>query len=62
MISRYLQSVTGIESLGIFSLAMAFALFVGIVVWALRRDKRTIQRLSRLPLEDADQQQETKEG
>jgi len=62
MISRYLQSVTGIESLGILSLVVAFALFVGIVVWALRRDQRTIQRLSRLPMEDADQQQETKEG
>lgn len=62
MLSRYLQSVTGIGSLGVLSLVVAFALFAGIVVWALRRDKRTMQRLSRLPLEDADQQQETREG
>ncbi len=62
MLLRYLQSVTGIGSLGVLSLVVAFALFAGIVVWALRRDKRTMQRLSRLPLEDADQQQETREG
>ena len=55
MLSRYLQSVTGIGSLGVLSLVVAFALFAGIVVWALRRDKRTMQRLSRLPMEDADQ-------
>jgi cbb3-type cytochrome oxidase subunit 3 len=61
MLSQYLQSVTGIESLGVLSLVVAFALFAGVVVWALRRDRHTMQRLSRLPLEDADHQQEPRE-
>jgi hypothetical protein len=53
MLSRYLQSVTGFEHIGVVSLVFAFALFIGIVIWTVKRSRRYTERMSRLPL-DAD--------
>ena len=54
MLSRYLQSVTGIESIGIISLLFAFVLFIGIVVWTVKRSAKYTERMSRLPLDGTD--------
>jgi hypothetical protein len=54
MLSRYLQSVTGIENIGIVSLVFAFVLFIGIVIWTVKRSRRYMERMSRLPLDGDD--------
>jgi hypothetical protein len=51
MLSQYLQTVTGIEHLGIVSLVATMALFVGVVVYSLRLDSETLRSMSALPLE-----------
>jgi hypothetical protein len=51
MISQYLQSLEGIAVLGIGSLAVSFALFVGIVIWAIRADAGYIKTMEQLPLD-----------
>jgi hypothetical protein len=53
MISEYLKSIPGIEVFGIAALAGTFVAFLAILVWALRMDRSTITRMSKLPLEDA---------
>ena len=52
MLSRYLQSVTGIESVGAVLLIVAIVLFIGIVVWTVKRSRKYTERMSRLPLDD----------
>ena len=61
MLSRYLQTVTGIENVGAVSLVVAFALFVGIVVWTVKRSRRYTERMSQLPLDDDDPERTKKE-
>jgi len=61
MLSRYLQTVTGIENVGAVSLVVAFALFVGIVVWTVKRSRRYTERMSQLPLDDDNPERTKKE-
>ncbi|MGB2959222.1 MAG: CcoQ/FixQ family Cbb3-type cytochrome c oxidase assembly chaperone [Bacteroidota bacterium] len=61
MLSRYLQSVTGIENVGAVSLVVAFALFIGVVIWTVKRSRRYTERMSRLPLEGDDPERTKKE-
>ncbi len=61
MLSRYLQTVTGIENVGAVSLVVAFVLFVGIVVWTVKRSRRYTERMSQLPLDDDDPERTKKE-
>ena len=61
MLSRYLQTVTGIENVGAVSLVVALALFVGIVVWTVKRSRRYTERMSQLPLDDDNPERTKKE-
>lgn len=49
---RGLMSLLGMEWIGITVLLIAFVTFCGIVIWALTRPKRTIDKISRIPLDD----------
>jgi len=51
MLSQYLQSVTGIEGLGIVSLIAAVTAFAGVVVYAFRLDRNMMKAMAALPLE-----------
>jgi hypothetical protein len=52
MISEYLLSIKGMEEAGIISLVICFTGFVYIVIRAIRADKRYVDAMSRLPLDD----------
>jgi hypothetical protein len=54
MISHYLQSIEGIEVLGIGSLVICFVVFVGIVIRAVRADQAYINTMEQLPLDAHD--------
>jgi len=62
MLSQYLQSVTGIQELGIVSLIGAVALFTVAVVYALRLDSGVLRARAMLPLEDDTPTNEPAEG
>jgi hypothetical protein len=52
MISQYLQSLEGVEILGVVSLCLSLAIFLGIVVWAVKADRAYVRMMKQLPLED----------
>jgi len=51
MLSQYLQSVSGVEDLGIVVLLAAVTVFVGVVVYVLRLDRDQVRALAALPLD-----------
>ena len=51
MLSQYLQSVSGVEELGIMVLLAAVTVFVGVVVYVLRLDRDQARALAALPLD-----------
>ncbi len=55
MISQYLQSIPGAEFIGIAFLLGAVALFIVIVIWAVRMDTSHLATMGRLPFDEADQ-------
>lgn len=61
MLSRYLQSVTGMEDVGAASLIVAIALFIGILIWTVKRSRQYTERMSQLPLEDDDPERQKRE-
>lgn len=56
MISQYLQSIHGMQMVGVVSLIVCIALFLFVVVRAIRADKKFLRHMSQLPL-DADNPQ-----
>jgi len=61
MLSRYLQSVTGMEDVGAASLIVAIALFIGILIWTVKRSRQYTEKMSLLPLEDDDPERQKRE-
>jgi cbb3-type cytochrome oxidase subunit 3 len=54
MISDLLTSIGRSTLLPVISLILAMVLFIAVVIWVLRLDKRAIQEAERLPLDDSD--------
>lgn len=52
IVSHYLQSIDGISIYPIISLIIFLGLFIGISIWALNIDKKDIQSMSHMPLDD----------
>lgn len=52
MISQYLQSLEGVEILGVVSLCLSLVIFLGIVVGAVKSDRAYVRMMEHLPLED----------
>jgi hypothetical protein len=50
MIQNVLQSIGGIGIYGIISICLFFAMFIGILIWALRLKKPYLKSMSDLPL------------
>ena len=54
MLSEFLASKDGIAIFPIASLLVTFGIFLGIVVWAIKMDKKVVSKLERLPFDSAD--------
>jgi hypothetical protein len=54
MISDLLTSLGHTTLLPVISLILAMVLFVAVVIWVLRLDKKVIGELERLPLDVSD--------
>ena len=55
MFKEILNSISGIEIWPIIGLFLFMGLFVGILVWVFRLDKRFIKKMEELPLEEDSQ-------
>lgn len=51
MFKEILNSISGIEIWPIIALLLFMGVFIGIVVWVIRLDKRFIRKMEELPLE-----------
>ena len=52
MINELLQSIVGVEIYPIISLVLFLSIFLIVVWWAIRMDKKRVLHLSNLPLEN----------
>lgn len=52
MYQELLQSIAGIEVFPIISLVLFVVVFAGILIWALRADRQTLERHAKLPLDE----------
>ncbi len=51
MLSKALGSIAGVGIFPIFALLLFLAVFIGIVIWAIRFDQETMRQIERLPLD-----------
>ena len=52
MEKEVLRAIEGIDSYPVISLIIFCAFFVGVIIWAVTADKKFINKMSNLPLED----------
>jgi len=52
MHKNVLESISGIEIYPLISLVIFFAFFIIIIIWLFKVDKLYLEKMSRLPLED----------
>lgn len=53
MFSNVLQNIDGVEIFPIISLLIFVIFFLSVIFWTVRLDKKYINKLSKLPLEDS---------
>ena len=51
MLQNILQHLGGIQGYGLISLCLFFAVFTGIVIWALQLKRSHLDAMAQLPLE-----------
>lgn len=49
---HYVEKISGVSIYGLSTLILFGSIFTGMLFWALRADKRMIDELSRIPLEE----------
>ena len=50
---NYLEKISGIESLGLFSLLLFFLFFITMLIWVFRINQSELQEASNIPLESS---------
>ncbi len=54
MLSEVFSAIEGIALLPVISLLLTLAVFLAIVVWAVRLDRKLVTKLEQLPLDSSD--------
>jgi hypothetical protein len=62
MIAEYIRSLEGIEVFGIAGLGISFAVFCGILVWALQINKHYLRHMAGMPLNSHEADHTDSEG
>lgn len=52
---HYLEQTTGVDTLGLVSLLIFFIFFVIMIIWVTSTDRKKIEEISRIPLDNTDQ-------
>ena len=55
MFSNYLSSIEDVSVFPIIGLILFFAVFMGILLWVVKKDKPYMERLASLPFQENDQ-------
>ncbi len=55
MFKHYFERIQNIEIWPVISLVLFFVFFIGMLVWIFTLDKKYIDKMKGLPLEDADE-------
>lgn len=53
MFKHYFETIQGIDIYPVISLLIFFIFFVGLFVWIIRADKKYINTMKNLPLDDS---------
>ena len=61
MIKNVLSDIGGIGLYGVISICLFFAVFTGMLIWAIRMKKAVAQELSACPLHDGEKNSNRKE-
>ena len=51
MISKYLSSIDGVEIFPIIVLLLFFSIFMGLIIWIIRIDKKYVTKMENMPLD-----------
>ena len=62
MFQYLFDSIAGVEIFPIISLILFFLVFIGIVVWAIRADKKYLKKMEELPLDMSNNNGEQNNG
>lgn len=57
MLSEAILSADNIEWFGMVALIVMLAVFIGVLIWVVRIDKKDVDEYGRLPLDTYDEQQ-----
>ena len=49
---HYIEKISGIDSMGIFSLLGLFLFFLVMLTWVFKTKKKTFNEISRIPLDN----------
>ncbi|OYY00112.1 MAG: cytochrome C oxidase Cbb3 [Bacteroidetes bacterium 24-39-8] len=49
---NYLEKITGVDILGLTSLGIFFSFFILILLWMYKADKKTLDKINHLPLDN----------
>ncbi len=49
---NYLESITGVDIYALSSFMIFFIFFVAMVLWAWKADKKLIDKINRIPLDN----------
>lgn len=49
---NYLESITGVDIFALTSFMIFFSFFVVMTFWALKADKKLIDKINRIPLDN----------
>jgi cbb3-type cytochrome oxidase subunit 3 len=52
---NYLEKTAGVDVLGLASLSIFFVFFIVMLTWVFKTDKRKIEEISRIPLDNPEQ-------
>ena len=55
MLSNYLTSIENVTLFPIIGLIVFFTIFVGILIWVLKKDKPYMEKLASIPFQENDQ-------
>ena len=62
MFQQLFESIADVEIFPIISLILFFLVFIGIVVWAIRADKKYLKKMEELPLDMSNNNGEQNNG
>lgn len=61
MISKYLSSIEGISIFPVIGLILFFLVFVSLIIWVVRLDKKYLLKMGNLPFEIKNENQNNSE-